>query len=153
MDRLLAQLTPRVRAILVACVVGFIVLVFAWWVGPGLFSGTDEPARVVTASVVEPADCTAATPVETVTFIDGEGKREARLRACGHDKGEQLQVVLPQEPGAGELTVRSADTETGHSNLRQSIGLLLVALSCAGGATYALLVTRGDSGRRDLLPV
>lgn len=153
MARLLAQLTPRVRAIFVACLVGFIVLLFAWWVGPGLFSGNDEPARIVTASVVKPVDCTATTPVETVTFTDASGKQDARLRACGHDKGEQIQVVLPEGQGTGELTVHSADTPMGHSNLRQSVGLLLVALSCAGGATYSLLVMRGDSRRRGLLPV
>ncbi|WP_051400270.1 hypothetical protein [Haloechinothrix halophila] len=153
MARLLAQLTPRVRAILVACLVGFIVLLFAWWVGPGLFSGRDEPARIVTASVVKPADCTATTPVETVTFTDASGKQKARLRACGHNKGERIQVVLPEEQGTGELTVYSADTSIGHSNLRQSVGLLLVALSCAGGATYSLLVMRGDSRRSSLLPV
>lgn len=153
MARLLAQLTPRVRAILVACVVGFIVLLFAWWVGPGLFAGTDEPARVVTASVVKPVDCTASTPVETVAFTDAAGKQEAQLRACGHAKGEQLQVVLPAEPVEGELTVHTADTEIGHSNLRQSVGLLLIAMSCAGGATYAVLVARGAPRRRGLLPV
>ncbi|MPY79146.1 MAG: hypothetical protein GEV04_11760 [Actinophytocola sp.] len=141
------------RAILVAFVVGFVVLVFAWWIGPGLFSGNDEPERVVTASVVKPVDCTASTLVETVTFTDVNGKQRAQLTACGHDKGEQLQVVLTEEQGTGELTVRSADTEVGYSNLRQSVGLLLVALSCAGGATYALLVMRGNSRRRGLLPV
>ncbi|MPY97817.1 MAG: hypothetical protein GEU97_07415 [Actinophytocola sp.] len=150
---LLAQLTPRVRAILVACVVGFIVLLFAWWMGPDLFAGKDEPARVVTASVVKPADCTESTPVETITLADVDGKQEARLRACGHDKGEQLQVVLPAEPADGELTVHTADTEIGHSNLRQSVGLLLIALSSAGGATYAVLVARGAPRRRGLLPV
>ncbi len=153
MALLLAQLTPRVRAILVACAVGFIVLLFAWWVGPDLFAGKDEPARVVTASVVKPVDCTASTPVETVTFTDAAGMQEAQLRACGHAKGEQLQVVLPAEPVEGELTVRTADTEIGHSNLRQSVGLLLIAMSCAGGATYAVLVARGAPRRRGLLPV
>lgn len=153
MARLLAQLTPRVRAILVACVVGFIVLLFAWWIGPGLFAGKEEAARVVTASVVKPVDCTASAPIETVTFTDVDGQQEARLRACGHSKGEQLQVVLPAEPADGELTVRTADTEIGHSNLRQSVGLLLIALSCAGGATYAVLVARGAPGRRGLLTV
>lgn len=138
---------------LVACVVGFVVLVFAWWVGPSLFAGKEEPARVVTASVVKPVECTASAPVETVTFEDSGGTKQAQLRACGHDKGERLQVVLQQDPGSGELTAQSAATETGYSNLRQSVGLLLVALACAGGATYALLVTPGGSRRRDALPV
>lgn len=151
-DRLLALLTLRMRAILVAFGVGFIVLVFAWWIGPSLFAGPAEPSRVVTASVVEPVDCTASTLVETVTFTDGGGTQQAQLAACGHSKGERLQVVV-ESTGSGEVTVRAANTATGYSDLRQSVGLLLVALACAGGAVYALLVMRDDAQRRSILPV
>jgi len=49
--------------------------------------------------------------------------------------------------------VRAANTATGYSDLRQSVGLLLVALACAGGAIYALLVMRDDGQRRSILPV
>ncbi|MGH3433171.1 MAG: hypothetical protein ACRDQB_10075 [Thermocrispum sp.] len=143
----LSSLSAMARAVLLAAVVGFVVLLVAWLLGPSLFAAAAEDERVVTASVSEPAPCTDANARETVTFTDGGGRQTARLSACGHDKGEQLRVALSAEPEPGVLTARSAATEAGYSNVRRSVGLLLMALACVGGGFYAYLVTRGQLRR------
>lgn len=138
----LGSLSATARAVLLAAGVGFVVVLVASLFGPGLFAGDEEPERVVAASVTEPAPCTAAGAKETVTFTDGGAKKTAVLPACGHEKGEKLEVAVPTEPEPGTLTVRSAETEAGYSSVRRSIGLLLMALACVGGGLYAYLVTR-----------
>lgn len=143
------QLSTRTRALLVAGFVGLLIVLIVWWIGPGLFASADEPVeRVVTASVSEPVSCTEPDAVEQVTFLDGDKPRTASLHACGHDKGEELAVAVPESPGPGALTVRSAETDAGHSNARRTIGLLLVALSCLGGGAYAFLVSQAGPCRR-----
>lgn len=124
-------------------------MLVVWWIGPGLFAGDDGPEeRVVTASVSEPVPCTEPDAVEKVTFLHGDQPRTASLHACGHDKGEELAVAVPVSAGPGALTVRSAETDVGYSNVRSTIGLLLVALSCFGGGAYAFLVSQSGRGRR-----
>lgn len=140
----LNSLSATVRAILLAAVVGFVVVLVAALSGPGLFTGEDATERVVSATVTEPAPCTNAGARETVTFTDGGRQQTAQLPACGHDKGEDLRVAIPAEPEPGALTVRSAETEAGFSNVRRSVGLLLMALACVGGGGYAYLVTRAQ---------
>lgn len=142
--RLVDGLSTTTRALIVAGFVGFVIVLIAWLVGPGLFAGAAPPERVLTASVTEPVPCTAADPMEKVRFTDGGKQREASLPACGHDKGEELAVAVPEAPAAGPLTVRSAETHAGHSNVRTSIGLLLLALGCVGGGGYAFLVSRAE---------
>lgn len=135
-------LSETTRAVLAAGAVGLVVLLVAWMIGPSLFAGADEAERVVTAKVTETALCTDPKAAEKVTFADTGKEREAILPACGHDKGEKVEVALPNEAGAGPMVVRAAETDAGHSTARSSVGLLLIALSCAGGGLYAFLFSR-----------
>ncbi len=143
-------LSETTRAVLLAGAVGLVVLLTAWMIGPSLFAGADEVERVVTATVTERASCTDPKAAEQVAFTDAGKKHEATLPACGHDKGEKIEVALPNDAGAGPLTVRAAETDAGHSRTRSSIGLLLIALSCVGGGFYAFLFsrTRTRTGQR-----
>lgn len=141
--RHLRAIPPRRRVLLVAVAVGFLVVLAAWWAGPGLFAGgSGSEQRVVTATVTEPVPCTQASPVETVRFSLGREKRDATLSGCGHSKGERVEIAIPHEAVAGPLTVRTAEAAEGFHDLRRPVGLLLVALSCLGGGCYAFLVTR-----------
>lgn len=140
----LSALSSTARAVLLAAVVGFVVVLVAWLMGPGVFAGDAAVERVVTASVSEPTPCTDASARETVTFTDGGKQQSAQLAACGHDKGEELRIAVAAEPEPGEPAVRSAESDTGYSNARRSIGLLLMALACVGGGFYAYLVTRAQ---------
>lgn len=142
------QFSPKTRALLVAGLAGLVVIVLTWAIGPGLFAVKQDPVRTVTAAVTEPASCADPRPVEKVRFTEAGKPRDAALPACGHDKGEELQVAIPHAAAtAGPLTVRIAETYTGYSTMRRSVGLLLVALSSAGGATYAFLLLRGAPSR------
>lgn len=141
------QFSPKTRALFVAGLAGLVVILFTWAIGPGLFAAKQAPERTVTAAVTEPVSCADPQPVEKVRFTEAGKPRGASLRACGHDKGEELEVAIPLAATAGPLTVRIAETYTGYSTLRRSLGLLLVALSCAGGATYAFLLLRSAPSR------
>lgn len=136
----------RARALLVAGFVALVVLLFVWAMGPTLFAESDAAEeRVVTATVTRAVPCDKAGATETVRLQFAGAPRAATLNACGHDKGEELEVAVPVNAGTGALTVRAADTAVGNHDLRKPLGLLLVALSCLGGGTYAFLVTRGSS--------
>lgn len=129
---------------MVAGFAALLVLIFVWSLGPSLFAGAEGPdERVVQATVTRPVACNQANGTETVSFSVGGDRREATLQACGHDKGEKVEVAVPMELGSGAITARAAGTETGNHGLRKPVGLLLVALSCLGGAVYAILVIRG----------
>lgn len=129
--------------------VGFVVLLMVWWSGPGVFAGgRDADERVVSATVVQPVSCTTPNPLETVRFSVGPDQRDAALDGCGHSRGERLEIAVPVKIKPGPLTVRLAQTQEGHHQLRRPIGLLLVALSCVGGGFYAFLVSRRPLPRR-----
>ena len=128
-----------------AVVVGAAVVALAWWFGPVLFGASEARAgdRTVSATVTEPAPCTAAEGRERVTFtLQGE-QRSGELLACGHDENEQLRVTIPEETDSGTVTVHSAGASTGYSTLRVPLGLFLLAMSAAAGGVYAFLVIRG----------
>ena len=133
------------KVLAVAATVGVAVVALAWWIGPGLFGAPHSPPeqRVVTATVTEPMSCTTAGATEKVRFsLDGQ-TRKGVLTACGHDKEEKVEVVVPADAGSGSIEVRSAVSSPGYSTLRGPLGLLLLALSCGAGGTYAFLVIRG----------
>jgi hypothetical protein len=136
------------KVLAVAAFAGFLVLVAAWWVGPDLFGRPPAPEhRITQASVIMPAPCTNAGGGETVQFeLDGE-TRSGTLNACGHSQGELLDVAVPVDAGAGLIDVRLAATAPGHSDLRRPVGLVLLALSCAGGGVYSYLMHRGPRRR------
>ncbi|MDV6013834.1 hypothetical protein [Haloechinothrix sp. LS1_15] len=125
---------------LAAGFLAFAVVFAVWWVGPGLFAGqpTASGDRVVEATVVKPAPCTEPEATATVRFSDGAEQREAPLNACGHGEDERIEVAVPE---SGEM-VHSADAVAGYPGWYLPLGLGLVALSCLGGAVYALLITR-----------
>jgi hypothetical protein len=145
------HVAPMVRsgAALPAALVGLLIVLGVWWVGPDLFGPAPEPdERVVAASVVEPVSCASQTATqETVRFtVDGD-ERDALLSACGHDEGESVDIAVPEDLDADPLLVRAADTLPGHRDLRRPVGMLLMVLSClAGGGYAALLAGTGRAG-------
>ncbi len=136
----------------VAAFAGFLVLVGAWWVGPDLFGRAPAPEhRITQATVTMPTSCTDAGGGETVQFeLDGE-TRSGNLNACGHSQGELLDIAVPADAGTGLIDVRLAATAPGHSDLRRPVGLVLLALSCAGGGVYSYLLRRGPRRRAVLI--
>lgn len=145
------------RSFATAGIAGFVIVLFIWWIGSGLVATEPADEWVTTAQVTSPARCTADDPVEKVRFDVGDKQRTALLHACGHTKGEQLEVAVPESPGKGALTVREAETEIGHGVARRSLGLLLVALACVGGGVFAFLLSPqaapvGRTGHRHAVP-
>lgn len=148
------------RSFATAGIAGIVIVLFIGWIGPGLVASEPPDEWVTTATVTSPVRCTTDDPVEKVRFeVDG-AKRTALLHACGHAKGEELDVAVPDSPGNGALIVHEAGTETGHGTAHRSLGLLLVALACAGGGLFAFLLSPqasslgriASSGRRHAVP-
>ncbi|MFO7193388.1 MAG: hypothetical protein DIU77_014190 [Thermocrispum agreste] len=137
-----SSMSATVRGVLLAAVVGFVVLFVTGSYGHEVFAEEPVAERVVPAKVVESTPCTEPNPTEKVTVTLGEEQRDATLSACGHEKGEKLNVVVPAQVPLGALTVRSAQTVTGFDSVRRSIGLGLMSLACMSGGLYAWLVTR-----------
>lgn len=131
---------------------GVLVLAVAWFIGPDLFGRTPAPEhRIVEATVTGPTSCLESGDGETVEFeIDGE-TRGGTLDACGHSQGESLDVAVPVTAGEGLVEVRLAATAPGHSDLRRPVGLVLLALACAGGGIYGYLLQRGPRRRAVLI--
>ncbi|KMS65873.1 hypothetical protein ACZ91_70215 [Streptomyces regensis] len=132
------------RAIGVAAVVGILITVLAWLLGPSLFatsSGTAE--RTVQATVTAPADCTNPDAQETVRFQADGATHEGTLSGCGHDKDELVQIAVPEELPDGPLSVQLAATHAGMADLGRPLGMALLVLSCAAGGVYSFLVVRG----------
>jgi hypothetical protein len=128
----------------VVAAAGMLIIVLAWFIGPGLFgSPAATDSTIVRAEVTLPAQCTAANANETVRFEVNGKTRNGTLNACGHDQGERVDVAVPVEAGAGLIDVTVADTAVGHPDLRRPVGLALLALACFGGGLYVFLVLRG----------
>ncbi|WP_435156214.1 hypothetical protein [Amycolatopsis sacchari] len=143
----------RWSGLLIPALVGIAIVVLVWWSGPGLFgSPSAGGGTVVAATVTTPAECTAPNPTETVQFEAGGGKHTGSLDACGHDRGDRVEITMPADLGTGTVQVHLADVVVGHSDLRRPVGLALLALSCLGGGAYAFLVQRG-SRRTTATPV
>ncbi|KAA9155036.1 hypothetical protein FPZ12_030715 [Amycolatopsis acidicola] len=137
---------PHIRwnSLLVAVLVGIVVVVVVWWAGPGALGGTEAPQGTVTpATVSVPADCANSGAKETVEFEFGSQNHTGSLDACGHDKGDKVDILVPTGIGSGTADVHLADVNVGDSPLRRPVGLVLLALSCISGAVYAFLVQRG----------
>ncbi|HVV10753.1 hypothetical protein [Amycolatopsis sp.] len=137
---------PHVRwnSLLVAVLVGIAVVVIVWWAGPGALGGSDAAQGTVTsATVTVAAECSNADASETVQFEFGGQTHTGSLDACGHDKNDKVDILVPTGIGAGTVDVHLADVNVGHSDLRRPVGLVLLALSCISGAVYAFLVQRG----------
>lgn len=141
----------RWKTFAVAAVAGVAVVTAVWWAGPGILGLTAvAQGTVADATVTTPASCAGANPVETVEFQQGGQNQTGSLDACGHDKDDRVQVTVPADFGTGSGKVHLADVVQGHTDLRRSVGLALLALSCLGGGTYAFLVLRGPRSRAAL---
>jgi hypothetical protein len=131
---------------------GVLVVVLAWFAGPGLFGITVNDGGTPTqAEITKPAACSAANPVETVKFTLGGKPREGTLNACGHAQGDHVEVGVPSDaPADGPVTVRASDTSAGSQDSRGPIALVLLVFACFAGGMYAFLVIKGP-GRLALL--
>ncbi|MEC3978818.1 hypothetical protein QMK34_26465 [Amycolatopsis sp. H20-H5] len=125
--------------------VGLLVVVLAWFLGPGLFGISSTPVgSTVQAEVVTPAACTGANAGEAVRFSFGGKNRDGMLDGCGHGKGERIDVTVPDGAAeTGTIQVTAAETVVGASDLRRPVGLALLVLSCFAGGMYTFLVLRG----------
>ncbi|MBN6036766.1 hypothetical protein [Amycolatopsis sp. 195334CR] len=142
---------PRWREVAVAVVTGVLV-VLAVALTPGVLGGSGGSGdAVVRATVTKPLPCTNTGAREGVRVeVDGQ-RRDATLSACGHNEGEQFDVVLPADAGAGPLEVRIAPSVAGQSTLLRPVALGLLALSCLSGGLYAWLFLRGPRRRPVLI--
>jgi hypothetical protein len=137
-------LTPGWNSLAVAAGVGLLVIFLAWLAGPGLFGITnDTPGTTVRAEVVQPAPCTGGGATETVKFEFGGQPKEGSLNACGHGKGERVEVVVPDGATGPTISVHAAEAATGASDARRPLGLALLVFSCFAGGMYVFLVLRG----------
>jgi hypothetical protein len=128
----------------VAAGAGLLTVVVLFFAGPGLFGdGAAPQGSVVQAKVTRSMDCTQPDAQESVTFPLGGTTRDGTLNGCGHNKGEEVAVMVPADPGSGAITVETSKVINGSSSARRPIGLFLIALSCFAGAYYAHLVIRG----------
>ncbi len=138
------QLTPGWNSLAVAAGVGLLVVFLAWFAGPGLFGITNETEGTkVQAEVVQPVPCAGGTTTETVKFEFGGQPMEGSLVACGHGKGERIEVVVPEGGPSAGVSVHSADVAAGASDARRPLGLALLVFSCFSGGMYVFLVLRG----------
>lgn len=137
-------LTPGWNSLAVAAGAGLLVIVLAWFAGPGLFGITNEPrGTTVQAKVVEPAPCTGGGATEKVEFDFGGNPMEGSLNGCGHGKGERLEVVVPDGASGDGVSVHAADATAGASDGRRPVGMALLVFSCFAGGMYVYLVVRG----------
>ena len=128
----------------VPVVAGVLVVVLAWFAGPGLLGiKPDDAGAPVRAEVTRPTPCDHPDPVEAVKFTLGGKTREGTLNGCGHGQGEHLEVGVPIDaPSEGVITVRAADTSAGAQDARRPIGLALLVFACFSGAMFVHLVQR-----------
>lgn len=133
---------PRWTPFAVAGALAVFVVIASWFAGPGLFALTGEAKGVVVeAEVTGPAPCTGPSPHEAIRIPQGGHTLDATLTACGHNQGEKVKVMLPDEH-TGKLTVDPAEFVTGANDLVRPAGLALLTLSCAAGAAFVHLLQR-----------
>ncbi|WP_083255345.1 hypothetical protein [Amycolatopsis orientalis] len=121
-----------------------LVIFLAWLAGPGLFGIKNEKqGTTVRAEVVQPVPCAGGATTETVKFEFGGRPMEGSLNACGHGKGERLDVVVPDGAAGDAVSVHAADAAAGASDARRPVGLALLVFSCFAGGMYVFLVLRG----------
>jgi hypothetical protein len=144
---------PPWPSLAVAGVVGVLVVVLTWLLGPGALGiVATVQGTSVSAQVTVPTQCEVGTSHEAVAFTLNGQNRFGTLSACGHDKGEHVDIVIPQgSSDTGAIAVDSADTASGSTDLRGPLGLALVALSCIAGGLYAFLVLRDPPPRPVLI--
>lgn len=129
---------------------GVAVVAVAWWPLPDVLGGQDVRVRPATATVVEPAPCGTSTRGDLVEVrVDGKTER-ARFDGCGHTRGQRLQVLVPEDPGA-ELVVQPAPADSGTAkekgDLTGRVSWVLLTLSAVAGGGYVLMLRSGPPSR------
>ncbi len=116
---------------------GLGVVAFSWW---RLSEGGLPGGRTAQAKVVESVPCGKATRGDLVEVrIDGKVRR-LRLDGCGHNRGQEFQVQVPQ---SGDRAFRAGDA-TGDSGPGTRISWVLGTLAAVAGGGYVLLLRRPD---------
>lgn len=115
-------------------------MVVAWWPNkaPAAEGGQGRPG---TAKVIQSAPCGASTRGDLVEVkVDGK-PRQARFDGCGHAQGQQLQVLVPADPGT-DFKVQPADagTTSASGENHSRLNWVLLTLSGVAGGGYALLL-------------
>jgi hypothetical protein len=151
---------PARRRLVIQAAVGLacvaIVVVLLWMVA-GL-AGSHESAtsgdRQVQATVTATASCQGTDSEDAVTFkLDGR-THQAKLDGCGHQRGEVLGVLVPQQFGS-DTALAQSDAAPGDSSgvsHRVAFILLIVATVIGGACGYRFFRTRGQGGDGQLPP-
>lgn len=94
--------------------------------------GAGEPARRVTATVVESGAC--GQGMDTVEWDSDGTKKQAKLDGCGHRKGETVEIVMT----SSDMVQSAASVPVGPPVASRLTALLLCMAALAGGF-YAFL--------------
>ncbi|TWP49346.1 hypothetical protein FKR81_24895 [Lentzea tibetensis] len=124
--------------LLVIGLVGVGVAVAIWF--PLSLMGAAEPPRHVSAKVVKTGACNQGMDVVEVEL--GGSVKQAKLDACGHHEGEQVDIVVP-ESADGDLVVQTASSTPTGRPLANRLASLLLCLSGFAGGFYAYLFRYG----------
>ncbi|GLZ35893.1 hypothetical protein Lesp02_80800 [Lentzea sp. NBRC 105346] len=119
--------------LLVAGLVGMGVAVAIWF--PLSVMGTSEPPRRAMAKVVQTGACPTGMDV-----VEVDGSNKAKLDACGHREGEQVEVIW--KAGSPDLVQTASSAPTGKP-LANRLASLLLWLSASAGGVYAYLFRYG----------
>lgn len=134
---------PRIpyRWVLILLVAGLVGLgVAAAIFFPLAVMGAPEPPQRMTAKVVKTGACSQGMDLVELT-VDGALK-QAKLDACGHREGEQVDVMVPADT-SGELLVQTASSAPTGRPLANRLASLLLCLSGFAGGLYAYLFRYG----------
>jgi hypothetical protein len=129
------------RWLLILLVVGLVgvgVAVAIWF--PVSVLGSPEPPRHTSAKVVRTGNCGQGMDVVSLS-VDG-AEKEAKLDACGHREGEQVDVVMPATVSSDTVLQTAASAPTGRPFADRLASLLLLMSAFAGGV-YAYVFRYG----------
>ena len=130
-------------AVGVVCVA---VVVVGLWLVAG-FAGSHEPATSgthrVEATVTGTASCQGGDTRDSVTYRLAGARHSAKLDGCGHQKGEQLAVLVA--PGNG--VVEPAEAAPGDSSgLSHRVAFVLLIVATVVGGAFARRFARTRPG-------
>jgi hypothetical protein len=151
---------PARRRLVIQAAVGLAcvaIVVVGLWLVAGL-AGSHESAtsgdRQVPATVTAGASCQGTDSEDAVSFrLDGQ-THQAKLNGCGHQRGEVLGVLVPEQFDSNTPLALS-DAAPGDSSgvsHRVAFILLIVATVIGGACGYRFFLTRGQGGAGQLPP-
>jgi hypothetical protein len=136
---LLVRARPDAVRFAVVVLLGIFVSLTLWLSAPGLFGLSEElPETKITAKVTRGVGCGDPGAGEIVTFVHEGTEHQATLDACGHERGEPVEVNVPAEM-TKDLTVHAAEAATGESNVRRPVAYLLFLLACLAGGGFSYM--------------